>query len=130
MNKARYVIRTPDILANVVGLLTKNWQAMLTNGQPIAVTIQRTNRSLEQNRRYWLLVNYTSKHWRDSTGRTYQPDVLHEFFKREFLGVTCLPNGMPMAVSSAGLAVDAFGEFMAEVEVWMAERDLMLPDER
>lgn len=129
MNKARYVIRTPDILTNVVGLLTAHWQAMLSKGQPLAVTIQRTNRSLEQNRRYWLLVNHASKHWRDSTGRTYQPDVLHEFFKREFLGVTCLPNGMPMAVSSAGLAVDAFGEYMAEVEVWMAERGLVLADE-
>lgn len=115
-----YVIRTQLIADNACKAILSNWERMQADGKPMCVEIKRTSRSLEQNKRYWAILHRFSKAVKIG-GRHYAPETLHEYFKREFIGITALPNGMPMSKSSADLSVDALGEYMQQVEAWMID---------
>lgn len=121
MTQKTYVIRSEGIAINACKAIIGNWERMAADGKHMAVTIKRTNRSLEQNARYWAILNAFSKTVKIG-GRHFAPDVLHEHLKREFIGITALPSGMPMAKSSAALAVDEFVAYTQQVEVWMIEQ--------
>lgn len=116
-----YIIRSQLGADNACKAILSNWERMEADHKPMCVEIKRTSRSLEQNKRYWAVLSAFSKAVKIG-GRTFAPETLHEFFKREFIGVTMLPNGMPMAKSSAELTVDQFGEYMTQVEAWMIEQ--------
>ena len=109
-----YIIRSQLIADNACKAILSNWERMQADGKPMCVEIKRTSRSLEQNKRYWAILHRFSKAVKIG-GRTFAPETLHEFFKREFIGITALPNGMPMAKSSAELTVDQFGEYIFKV---------------
>ena len=115
-----YIIRSQLIADNACKAILNNWERMEADHKPMCVEIKRTSRSLEQNKRYWAILHRFSKAVKVG-GRHYSAEILHEYFKREFIGITALPNGMPMAKSSADLSVDAFGEYMQQVEAWMIE---------
>lgn len=119
MNKSCFVIRSQDIADNACTAVLQHWQRMADAGKPLSVTIQRTTRSIEQNARHWAILTAFCK--TTELGKRFSPETIHEHLKREFLGVTCLPNGLPMAVSSAGLSVDQFCDFNAQCEVWMID---------
>jgi len=127
MKRQRFIIRDPQILQNCIAFLQEHWADQARKGQPLAVEIKRTNRSIEQNARYWALINLMAEQLVVG-GRRYSQDVLHEHCKRMFLGVTALPNGLPMAVSSKGLTVDEFSDYLQAVEVWAVENGVSLPD--
>lgn len=116
-----YIIRSQLIADNACKAILSNWERMEADHKPMCVEIKRTSRSLEQNKRYWAILSAFSKAVKIG-GRHYAPETLHEYFKREFIGITALPNGMPMAKSSAELTVDQFGEYMTQVEAWMVEQ--------
>lgn len=75
------------------------------------------NRTLQQNRRYWLLVKVIASH----TGN--DPQYLHEYLKCRFLGMVAVwVNKQMFEVprSTTTLGVKPFAEYMLQVEAWAA----------
>jgi hypothetical protein len=118
-----FVLREAAHLASLVAFLGANWQAFAREGRFLAVTVTlyKSKRSLDQNRRYFgpaVLGAIEEQAWID--GRQYSKEVWHEQFKRQFIGTIDLPDGSTMAMSSTDLSVEEFSRFMQEVEVYAA----------
>jgi hypothetical protein len=97
----------------------------------------REKRSTDQNARYWKLLHAIADgvHPIDTdTGEsmTYSADIWHLFWKGKLLGCddVKLPNGRVVVVprSTTDLDVPAFGDYMAAIEAWAADRGVFLPD--
>jgi hypothetical protein len=87
----------------------------------VTVTLYKSKRSLEQNRRYFgpaVLGAIAEQAW--VGGRQFSKGVWHEHFKRQFIGVIDLPDGATMAMSSTSLGVEDFSIFMQHVEAYAA----------
>ena len=97
-------------------------QEMVAHGDlELVLREYRGKRTASQNARYWAIIRYIS----DTAildGRQYGVAEWHEYLKRQFLGVLDLPGGGSVAMSSADLTVEAFGEYKTKVEVWAAEQ--------
>lgn len=118
-----FVLREALHLASLVGFLTANWQQFASEGRFLAVTVTlyRSKRSLEQNRRYFgpaVLGAIAEQAWIE--GRQYDKESWHELFKRRFIGVVDLPGGGVRAMSSSELGVEEFSSFMQQVEAYAA----------
>lgn len=93
----------------------------LAQGKRFELTIQPVKRSNKQNARYWgkgvlsQIAEQVAK-----GGKKYPAEIWHEYFKREFLGVSELPNGQVIGQSSTGLTQSQFSEFCAKVEAHAA----------
>lgn len=120
MTKKTFVLSTQHIVDNACTCLLKHWADYHADGKTLVVEIRRETRRLAQNARYWAMLNEFSKWWRDGTKR-YSADVLHEYFKREFIGIKQLPHGHIMACSSTDLTIDEFANYMTQVEAYMAD---------
>ena len=87
------------------------------------------NRSTEQNKRYWLLLNEISEKWRPA-GVQYSPNTWHLFCKQRFLGAqdVVMPNGKTITVphTTTGLDVSEFNDYMTKVEALAAEHGVYL----
>lgn len=119
-----FVLREAHHLAALVAFLTTNWQGFAREGKFLAVTVSlfKSKRSLEQNRRYFgpaLLGAIAEQAWCD--GRRYDKESWHELFKRQFIGVVDLPGGGVRSMSSTDLNVEEFSAFMQQVEVYAAQ---------
>lgn len=119
-----FVLREAAQLAGLIAFLTANWAGLASQGKFLAVSVSlhKSQRSLDQNRRYWgpaVMGRIVEQGWVD--GRQYQGEIWHELFKRRFLGLVELPGGAVMGVSSSDLGVEAFGEFMTQVEAYAAQ---------
>lgn len=103
--------------------LKANWRAMADAGKALAVTVteHQSKRSVEQNRRYWALLNDVSANaW--VQGKQYSSDAWHELFKRQFIGMDELPNGELAGISTTKLNVGEFGDYMTKVECYAVEQ--------
>lgn len=91
----------------------------LQGGGRWVLTVARRKRTSAQNRRYWSggVLKQISEQ-AVINGRQYSPDVLHEYFKRLFLGVEELPDGSVIGKSSTGLTTAEFAEFCTKVEAY------------
>ena len=127
MKKQSFTIRTQQILEQTIRLLSDHWEQMAAKGQPLHIEIKRTTRSIEQNKRYWSIIGMLSSQ-AVVHGQKYTADVWHEHCKRTFIGVTGLPSGLPMAVSSKSLTVDEFGDYLQQVEVLAVECGVVFPN--
>lgn len=119
-----FVLREAAHLSQLAAFLSSNWQVFAREGKFLAVTVSlyKSRRSLEQNRRYWgpaVMGQIVAQSWMD--GRQYSGEVWHEYFKRRFIGVVDLPGGGTLGMSSSDLGVEAFGEFMLQVEAFAAQ---------
>ena len=103
-------------------------------GRPIVVRIDKPEklRSLRANARYWLLIGLIAANVKGRGRRQYHERVWHEYFREKFLTPEEmeLPNGRTILryPSTAKLPHDKFLDYMNEVEVWAAERGVILPD--
>lgn len=117
-----FVLREAAHLGALVAFLTHNWQTFAREGKFLAVTVSlyKSRRSLEQNRRYFgpLLRTIAEQAWLD--GRQFSTEAWHELFKRQFIGLLDLPGGGTLGMSSADLSVEEFSTFMHEVEAYAA----------
>lgn len=87
----------------------------------------RAKRSIEQNARYWALLNDIADLVKDESGKLYSPETWHEYFKTKFIGKdVILVDGEPelIAKSTTKLTIMEFGDYMQEVEVWATEHDV------
>lgn len=85
----------------------------------------KSKRSVDQNRRYWLLLREISAvAWLN--GRQFSDETWHEFFKRTFIGCDeiAMPDGTSelRGISTTKLKVDEFGDYMLQIEQWAAEQ--------
>lgn len=120
-----FVLREALHLASLVGFLTANWQQFASEGRFLAVTVTlyRSKRSLEQNRRYFgpaVLGAIAEQAWIE--GRQYDKESWHEYFKRQFIGTVDLPGGATRAMSSSDLGVEEFSLFMQQVEAFAGQQ--------
>jgi hypothetical protein len=97
----------------------------LPSGVRYKVTVEeyRKNRTVDQNSRYWALLNDISDQLKIED-RNYSTEVWHEYFRSTFLGKdTVLIDGNPVLVtkSTRKLNVMDFGDYMTQVEAWAVE---------
>ena len=87
MDKVKFVLRSPEILGRCLGKIEAMFFAPNTEAD-LEVVIQeyKTNRSTEQNNRYWMLLRKFS----EETGHLV--DELHEIFKHGILGSEMIKN--------------------------------------
>lgn len=94
---------------------------VLQSGGRWVLTVTRRVRTKAQNRRYW--GNGVLKQIAEQAvvnGRLYPAEVWHEQFKRQFIGVTELPCGQVIGMSSTNLTTQEFCEFCDQVEAYAA----------
>lgn len=119
-----FVLREAAHLASLIAFLSANWLVFAREGKFLAVTVTlyKSKRSLEQNKRYWgpaVMGQIVAQAWID--GRQYSGETWHEHFKRRFIGMIDLPFGGKAGMSSSDLSIEEFGEFMQQVEVFAAQ---------
>lgn len=93
----------------------------LQNGKRWILKVELRKRTPAQNRRYWgkgVLAQIAEQ--AVVNGRLYDPNVWHEQFKRQFIGVIELPDGGIQGMSSTELDTAQFAEFCTKVEAFAA----------
>lgn len=118
MDQASFLVANPIVLrraVEAVGRLT-----VLEPGQRWLVVIQKekTKRSIEQNRRYWAVLNELASQVRID-GQVHKPETWHEFYKARFLPCeTAWICGQLVSVpeSTTGLSVRDFAQYMTQIE--------------
>lgn len=101
--------------------LKANWKTLANQGRPLAVTVTeyKSKRSIEQNKRYWAVLQQISEQ-AFLEGVCYNAEAWHEYFKRMFIGCIDLPDGGSLGQSSTLLTVAEFADYMTKVEVYAA----------
>ena len=98
--------------------------AMIDRG-PVELILRpaKSKRSLEQNKRYWELLNQLAAAV-EINGRRFSAEVWHEHWKRELIGreELILPTGEieQRGISTTTLNVSEFGDYMSRIEAWAA----------
>ena len=91
----------------------------LQAGKTLTLSVSLKKRTQKQNRRYWgrgVLAQIAEQ--AAVGGKLFSAETWHEQFKRQFIGVTELPNGEVIGKSSTGLTTAEFCEFCDQVEAW------------
>jgi len=117
--KKQFIIKNPQIIANIQGFLTQNYQGVLDSGEVIEVNIclHKTKRNLEQNKRlHAMLQEIANQVW--INGKQFSMEAWKEQLKQIFLVVIELPNGRLMANPTHKLNTKECAEFMQKVEAY------------
>lgn len=108
--------------------------AVRESALPIKVEVKayKKNRSLAQNRLLHMWMTELSKHWHESTGELFAPDVWKLQVKRQFLGeeVVELPSGrvLEQVKKTSRLNTQEFTDFLQMIEIWAADDlEFLLP---
>jgi hypothetical protein len=120
VNKA-FILRSESDAQRLYAALKGNWRAFADRGHPLAVTVaeHKSRRSVEQNRRYWLILNQIAEGaW--IGGKQFSAEAWHEAFKRRFIGCEETPDGGTVGISTTTLDVGSFGEYMTKIEAHAA----------
>jgi len=126
MEKIKYVLRNDKVTETCVA---KVLSIKASQEEPYEVVIQKhkSKRSTEQNNRYWMLLREFSK----ETGHT--PEELHNIMSAEILGYESFDSKISDKTftspkSTTSLSVEEFGEYMQQVEQFMAEYGIIVPE--
>lgn len=93
----------------------------LQAGKTLTLSVSLKKRTQKQNRRYWgrgVLAQIAEQ--AAVGGKLFAAETWHEQFKRQFIGVTELPNGEVIGKSSTDLNTAEFCEFSDQVEAYAA----------
>ena len=118
MQQASFLIANEIILRRAVEAVEN--LTVLEPGHRWQVVIQpeKTKRSIEQNRRYWAVLNELAAQVRVD-GNRFKPDTWHEFYKARLLPCeTAWICGQLVSVpeSTTGLSVQDFAQYMTQIE--------------
>ena len=128
MDKVRFVLRSPEILGRCLGKIEAMFFAPNTEADlEVTIQVHKTQRSTDQNNRYWMLLRKFS----EETGHSV--DELHEIFKHDILGSETMKNPITgeehMATKgTSNLSVDEFLQYMQRVEQTMADYGVVVPE--
>ena len=126
----RFIIRDGLIMEHCITYLNSLslepiWEVTIKEHKP--------NRSNDQNALYWGLLDKIALEYEvpgdDGRPRRHHPDVWHEFFKREVLGVeNIIVNDIVHTVpkSSRKLTTAQFAELIENVRAWAAQQGLII----
>jgi len=128
MDKVRFVLRDPEILGRCLGKIEAMFFAPAADAD-LEVIIQehKTQRSTDQNNRYWMLLRKFS----EETGHSV--DELHEIFKHDILGSEIMKNPITgkehtATKGTSSLSVEEFLQYMQRVEQTMADYGVVVPE--
>ncbi|HRI77264.1 MAG TPA: recombination protein NinB [Alphaproteobacteria bacterium] len=96
----------------------------LRRAHSVEIKQHRKNRSVAQNRLYWMWVNTLA----ETLG--YEPDELHDHLKVRFIGVkevTVFGKAVSIPKSTTSLSTAAFTEYLNKVEALARELKVILP---
>jgi hypothetical protein len=113
-----FVLRAEGNAAALYAFLKMNWRAMAEREKPLAVTVTefKERRSLDQNKRYWALLNAIHEQvW--IGGRQFDAEVWHEELKNQLAPKEESPGGGMIAMSTARMDVEQFSAYMLAVEL-------------
>ena len=116
MNKV-FILREDKNAQALWAFLKQNWKALAEAGKPLQIDIgpERTQRSIQQNKRYWAILKAISETgW--IHGQQFTVEAWHFYFRLKFLPHIDTPGGMSIPTSTARLTVDEFQTYMTEVE--------------
>jgi len=85
------------------------------------VTVEelKSQRSVQQNAYYWVLLTAISQQAPQHMGGEYHsPDTWHEYFAGRFLGYEPGPYGTGIRKRTSKLRVAEFAEYVQQVEAW------------
>jgi hypothetical protein len=116
-----FVLRDDMNAAALWAFLKNNWKPMATDGKPLAVTVtpHKTKRSIEQNKRYWLILNEIAENGYVA-GKRFSAESWAEYFKGKFIGFEETPDGRLIGISTTSLDVSQFAEYMTRIESYAA----------
>lgn len=124
MNRV-FVLRNDSHAQGLWAFLRSNWKACAEQGRPLSVQVSefKSKRSLEQNKRYWALLNEIAGQ-AFVAGEQFSQEAWHEHFKRTFIGSEehKLPSGAveTRGISTTTLNVSEFASYMTRVEEYAA----------
>ncbi len=100
----------------------KGWKAAANVGKPftVSVRIQEDQRSLEQNKRYWAILQIIED-CAPITGQKFTREAWHHFFRLKFLPCLDGPEGLIIPSSTTKLTIQEMAEYMTKVEAWAGE---------
>lgn len=114
-------------LAKARDVFAMAFQAAKLFTDPFEIVIRplKAKRSVDQNRRYWVLLREVAATvWVD--GRLYSDETWHRYFAGTFIGQSevPMPNGTVELhpISTTTLNVADMGRYMEEIEKWCAEQ--------
>ena len=126
MEQIKYVLRNDKVTETCVA---KILSIKASQEEPYEIVIQKhkSKRSTEQNNRYWMLLRECAK----ETGHT--PEELHNVMSAEILGYESFDSKISDKTftspkSTTSLSVEGFGEYMQQVEQFMAEYGIIVPE--
>ena len=128
MDKVRFVLRSPEILDRCLGKIEAMFFAPNTEADlEVTIQVHKTQRSTDQNNRYWMLLRKFS----EETGHSV--DELHEIFKHDILGSETMKNPITgeehvATKGTSNLSVDEFLQYMQRVEQTMADYGVVVPE--
>lgn len=115
-----FIVRNWDIALRAFAFVREHWRQFVGQGEPLAIQIVPASapRSVQQNRFYWgVLLAYIAEH-ADVMGWRYSAEQWHELFKRKFIGCEDLPDGGVVGLSSTGLSIKGFNDYMRVIEAY------------
>ncbi len=117
-----FVLRGEPQARMLWAFLKANWESLAQAGKPLAVTVteHKAQRSVEQNKRYWAVLNeIAAQGWVE--GVQFSAVAWHEYFKRRLIGMEEIPGGGSIGISTTSLTVSEFADYMTKVERFAAE---------
>lgn len=99
----------------------------------IVIRYHKLKRTIEQNKRYHAVCAEVASQL-IIDGRTFEPDILKEYFKCLFIGTTevVMPDGRTMqyGISTTTLSVPEFANYMTEIDAWSTEHGVIFEETR
>ena len=130
MQRVWYIGNSREKLHRVLSLLAE-FLIRQEDDYELVLREHRKARSVEQNRRYWAIVQEIASHEID--GQRFMAESWHEFFKGKFIGKeeVKMPWGETYnrPISTTTLDVGQFSEYMTQIEAWAAQHGILLSDD-
>lgn len=127
MERRWYIGNSREKLQQVATVL-REFRLQDQDDYELVLRERRKARSVEQNRRYWAIVNEIAQ--QPVQGQRFIAEAWHEWFKGKFIGKeeVKLPNGeiYNRPISTTTLDVVQFSEYMTQIEAWAAGHGILL----
>lgn len=116
-----FILREERNAQALWAFLKANWKELAKVGKPLQITIgpEQTQRSIQQNKRYWAILRIISETgW--IHGKQFESEAWHWYFRKKFIGMIDSPDGDGVPMSTTKLSVEEFAEYMTQVEAFAA----------
>lgn len=117
-----FVLRDEPHCRQLYAFLKAYWLACAQSHRPLAVVVTeaKSKRSIDQNKRYWALLNEIAQAvW--VGGRQFPADVWHAEFAGRLIGWSETPSGGRVPISTTTLGVADFSAYMDKIEAIAAD---------